>query len=197
VDTAHDGADSVSGTGGATTTTSGTGGETSDGGEMCNAPPPPSPTLPNQLGCYVDMGAGWIPTPCVCDLWLANTTFLPINAGIDLVVTPADQVPSLDGPLVVDVEFDDPDASFYATWAKQTGNGTAFTIKNDKGKTTVTMGSGKLTLLPVPVTACETRKAIAHIAGSNWTAKLDIHATLENQIVSATTDSNCSNPPPP
>ncbi len=52
--------------------------------------------------------------PCLCDLWLANTTQAPITVGIQLTVTPPEQVPTLTGPLDVEIAFDDPDASLYA-----------------------------------------------------------------------------------
>ena len=188
---------SASGSGSAaTTTTGGTGGEATDGGGMCNAPAPPSPTVPDQPGCYFNnMGSGWVAIPCDCNLWMANTTPAPITAGIQLTVTPPDQVPTLTGALDVEVAFDDPDASWYATWTKQAGSGDAFAVTNEGGTTTVRMGKSGVALAPVPVPACKTRKAIAHVYGGS-SAVLSIQAVLENEIASVTVEGTCFNPPP-
>jgi hypothetical protein len=188
-----------SGSGGAAATTGGAGGEPSDGGEMCNTPPPPSPTLPDQPGCYVNtMGSGWVLIPCLCDLWLANTTPAPITAGIQLIVTPPEQIPTLTGPLDVEVAFDDPDASWFATWTKQPGNGEVFTVTSQGGTTTVRMGEGGFALAPVPIAACTTRKAVALVLGST-SATLTMKAILAdgNGSAIATTDGTCSSPPLP
>lgn len=193
--TGLDGANGESG--GAATTMGGGGGEPTDGGAMCIPPPPPSPTMPDQPGCYEnDMGSGWFSVPCLCDLWLTNTMPAPITAGIQLLVTPPEQVPTLNGPLDVEVAFDDPDASWYATWTKQAGNGAAFTVTNEGGTTTVRMGEGSVVLASVPLTACETRKAIAHVSPGSNAAKLSMHAVLGNGSAFATTDGTCMNPPP-
>lgn len=181
------------GSGGATTTGTGAGG---DAGGTCNEPPPPSPIQPSQPGCYENPGSGWIPVPCSCDLWMPNTTFDSIPAILLLTVTPPDQVVSLDGPLEVGIAFDDPDASWYATWAKQQGNGVAFMVTNEGATTTLKMGEGSLVMGPVRIPACTTRKAVAHLTGSNYMAKLGIHAILGDGSVVTTTDATCSNPPP-
>ena len=160
---------------------------------MCKPPPPPSPTLPQQLGCYVDMGSGWVAVPCLCDLWLDNTTPGPATAGIELTVTPPDEVPTPPGAPGVDVAFDDPDASWYATWQQQAANGGAFTVTSDGGTTTVTMAESDVALGPVPLAACETRKAIAQVPGP---AVLSMHAVLADGTVFATVDAGCSNQPP-
>ncbi len=142
------------------------------------------------------MGSGWVPVPCLCELWLENTTFAPINASIQLTVAPPEQVPTLTQTLDVEVAFDDPDASWYATWTNQAGNGQAFAVTNDGGMTTVRMGEGSVALVPVPVAACKTRKALAHVyPWSNDSAKLNMHAVLDNGIASATTDATCLNHP--
>lgn len=194
--------DDTSGEGGSTTvsgsaaTTGGAGGQSIDGGGMCNAPPPPTPTMPNQPGRYFnDNGIGWVAIPCSCDLWMANTLPTPITATIQLTVTPPDQTPTLDGPLDVEIAFDDPDASWYATWAKQTGNGASFTVTHEASTTTVRMGQSTLALLPAPVAACTTRKATAHVFGSS-SATLSMHAALESGLPFPTTDATCLNPPP-
>ncbi len=183
------------GGGGAAATTGGAGGEPTDGGGMCNAPAPPSPTLPDQPGCYVNMGSGWLSIPCLCDLWLANTTPAPITVGIQLSVTPPEQVPTLTGALDVEIAFDDPDASLYATWTKQGGNGESFAVTSEGGTTTVRMGAASVALAPVPVAACKTRTATARVSGS-YTAVLSMEAVLDSGIAFATTEGTCLGPPP-
>jgi hypothetical protein len=189
-DAARVAAGSVSGGGGGP---SGTGGA-SGGGGMCNAPPPPSPTLPNQPGCYENPGSGWIAVPCSCDLWLVNTRFDAITATIELTMKPPD-VPTLTGPVGAEVAFDDPEASWYATWSKQAGNGTAFVVTSAGGTTTVKMGTSGVTLAPVPIAACSTRKGVAQVNGS-FSVALTLHADLADGAVFATKEASCSNPPP-
>jgi hypothetical protein len=184
-----------------TAAASGAGGASGDGagggGGACEPPPPPSPTVPDGGGCYVnDMGTGWVAIPCGCELWLENTSPTPVTADVQLAVTPPDQVPSLTGALDVEIAFEDPDASWYATWTQQPGSGEAFVVSNEGGKTNVRMGQSSVALAPVPLAACETRKAAAVVVpGSNFTASLSMHAVLDG-AVTTTTDGTCSNPPP-
>jgi hypothetical protein len=166
-----------------------------DGGAMCDPPPPPSPTLPDQEGCYVNDGSGWVAVPCLCNLWLENTTPGPATASIELTVTPPEQVPTLIGALDIEIAFDDPDASWYAIWTNQAGSGDDFTVTSEGGTTTVRMGESGVALGPVPLAACETRKAIAHVSGS-YSAMLSMHAVLDDGTVFATTDGSCSDIPP-
>ena len=192
----RDGLGGNSGGASAAATTGGAGGESPDGGAMCNAPLPPSTTVPDQPGCYTDvMDSGWVAVPCDCELWLANTTYATITAAVALTVTPPDEVPSLTGPLDVEVAFDDPAASSYATWANQAGSGVAFTVTNAGGTTTVRMGTSSLVLAPVPVVACTTRKAMARVAGS-YSMKLSMHAALDEGSFSAMADGTCAAIPP-
>jgi hypothetical protein len=163
---------------------------------MCNLPPAPSPTMPTAPGCYKnDMGQGWVEVPCDCALWMENTRPVEITASIVLGVTPPEDAPTLDGSVDDEIAFDDPDASFYAVWSKQSGIGTALGVTHDGGVTTVRMGVPSLTLLPVPIEACKTRKAAAKVDGPN-DAKLSIHAVLEDGTPFTTTDVICFNPPP-
>lgn len=186
----------TSGRAGAKPSASDAGDDASDGG-LCNLPPPPASSLPQQPGCYENDGGGWLSVPCVCDLWLANTTLAPITAGIQFTVTPLEQASALTGALTVDVTFDDLDASWYATWSQQADNGSAFAVANEVGKTTVTMRQAAVTLAPVAIAACQTQKAVAHVSpGSNSAAKLTLHAVLGSGSAATTADSFCSNPPP-
>jgi hypothetical protein len=186
-------ADDTDGSSDGDATSAGAGG----GGGTCEPPPPPSPTVPDDAGCYVnENGTGWVAIPCGCELWLQNTSPAPVTADVELIVTPQDQVPSLGGTLDVEIAFEDPDASWYATWSQQSGNGDAFVVSNEDGKTTVRMGQNSVLLAPVPLAACETRKAAAVVApGSNFAATLSMHGAVDG-AVSTTTDATCSNPPP-
>jgi hypothetical protein len=178
--------------GGSNTTSVGSGGT----GGTCPPPPPPSPTLPMTVGCYEGTSAGWVAIPCECELWLQNTKAGPASATITLDVT-APPLPELTGT-EVDVSFEDPDGSWFATWAQDTGNGVAFALTSGSGKTTVRMGTSTVTLSPVPLAACETRKALGYISSVDTTTLLKMHATLDNgSVLFATADGTCINPPHP
>jgi hypothetical protein len=177
--------------GGSSTASVGSGGS----GAMCSPPPPPSSSLPTTPGCFEGTTAGWVAIPCLCELWLQNTKAGPASATITLDVT-APPLPALTG-VEVDVAFDDPDGSWLATWADEAGNGVAFALTSGGGKTTVRLGTSTVTLAPVPLAACETRKALAYISSVDTTTVLKMHATLDDGSVFATTDGTCANPPHP
>lgn len=165
------------------------GGESFDGGRACPAAPPPS-SVP--AGCSENKGSGWVSVPCTCDLWLENSTPVPVTAGLQLtVVAPPDQGPSPSGAHVGEVAFDDPDASWFATWSKQPGNGDAFTVRREGGTTVVSVGEGVVAMVPVPLDSCTTRKGQAHVLGS---ATLRADAVLANGVTLATM-ARCDNPP--
>lgn len=168
----------------------------SGGTAGCAPPPPPSPTMPTEGGCFVNEGSGWVAVPCSCELWLDNTEAAPITVGMQLVVAPPDQVPDLDGPLDVEIAFDDPDATWHATWSRQPGNGETFAVTHQAGKTTVRMGEAEVELAPVSLTACEVRKGVAQVLpGDNSAAKLNMHAILDDGTASVAVDGLCNNPP--
>lgn len=58
------------------------------------------------------------------------------------------------------------------------------------------MGESSQALARVSVAPCTTPNAVAHVSGS-FSALLSMHATLDNAIVSATTDGIGSDIPPP
>jgi hypothetical protein len=184
-------ASSTASSGGGSTTSVGTGGT----GGMCPPPPPPSSSLPMTVGCYEDTTAGWVAIPCLCELWFQNTKPDPASATITLTVT-APPLPNLTD-VDVEVAFEDPDGSWFATWSQEAGNGVAFALTNGGGKTTVRLGTSTVTLSPVPLAACETRKALAYISSVDTTTVLKMHATLEDGSVFATADGTCENPPHP
>jgi hypothetical protein len=128
-------------------------------------------------------------------MWLQYTTPGPANATITLTAT-APPLPDLTG-LEVDVSFEDPDGSWSAPWAQEAGHGAAFALMSGGGKTTVRLGTSTVTLSPVPLAACETRKALAYISSVDTTTALKMHATLDDGAVFATTDGTCINPPHP
>jgi hypothetical protein len=131
-------------------------------------------------------------------LWLENTTPGVATATITLTVAPPTEMPTLGGPLDVEVTFDDADGSWFGAWQAQAANGAAFVVSEGAGETTVRMGESVLTLAPVPLRACETRKATAHISPElNTQAKLVMHAALADGAVIAAVDANCENLPHP
>jgi hypothetical protein len=183
-----------------TGTTAGAGGAGSGGadgtGGMCAGPPPPSPTLPDQPGCYDNkMNTGWVAVPCLCELWLENTTPGTVSAGVELTVTPPDPAPTPTGPTGAGIAFDDPAASWYAVWATQAAEGGGFAVTHDGGTTTVEMSESSVALAMVPLAACETRKAMAYVHGA-LTTGLSMHAVLQDGTVLSTTDAACNNPAP-
>ena len=152
----------------------------------------PSPTLPTDEGCYVNDGSGWIAVPCLCELWIENAEPGACAASVALSVSPPDQAAALGGALDVGVAFEDTDASWYAIWAAQAGGGDAFAVTSEGGTTTVELLAGDVALAPVPLAACETRKAMAYVSGSD-TATLGMHAVIGG---TASTDGSCDAIPP-
>jgi hypothetical protein len=107
------------------------------------------------------------------------------------------QVPSLAGPIDVEVAFEDPDATLYAIWASQIGGGQAFAVVHAGTATTVRMGASDVTLPPVPVAACETEKGHALVIPANGAdVALQIHAVLEDGTGPQAVDATCQNAHP-
>ncbi len=111
--------------------------------------------------------------PCGCELWLRSRAATPLQASIALVYTPAANPPSLTGAPDVELEFPDPDASWYAVWANQIGVGTRFTLTHDSDVTHVRLGVDQLTLDPVTLPACARLSATSTLSGP-WGTLLDL-----------------------
>ncbi len=166
----------------AVTSTDAVGGAAGEGGS-CNTPPPPSSTQPTGPGCYEnDMGSGWYQVPCSCEMWLRNTTHAGLGATIELHATPTDPPPTLDGSFDAGLDVVDPDGSWFSVWAAQPGNGVTFRVTRDGDTTRVRLGVSDLTLRPVVVEACTTRKGQGRLVGP-MSAQLAAHAVLDDGTV--------------
>jgi hypothetical protein len=168
------------------------------GSRTCpNDTPPPSSTQPTKPGCYENNGSGWIEVECSCELWIKNPTPVETRVSIDLTTAPGATEPTLNGPLDVEITFEDPDASWFAIWTKQASKGETFAVTRAGKKTAVRMGTSTVKLAPVTLSACRRRDGEATVSGLP-TATLTAHADLRdgegNAIVSAET--TCSDTPP-
>ncbi len=156
------------------------------------------PSVDPPLGCSEDLGAGWVAIPCVCELWTQNTAPDPATATIELTLSPPDFTPTFGGPLLVQIAFEDPDTSWYTIWAAQPGNGSAYQVTTQSGTTTVTLGASDVTLPPVPLEACEMRKAWASIPGEYYacTLSMNMQAVITAGGTVTMTSGPCFNEPP-
>jgi hypothetical protein len=124
-------------------------------------------------------------------------------ATISLALSQNVSTPPLTGMFYVDVVFEDSDESWYAVWASQPDQGSSYAVTSSGGKTTVRMGANSVSLAPVSLAPCETRKSSATVyltnvyPSPNYGATLDMHGALSvDGAVYATTDATCENPPP-
>jgi hypothetical protein len=184
------------------TGTTGGSGTTTDGGGACPPPPPPSATPP--LGCAEGSGNGWVSVPCICDLWIQNTETTAGTATISLTLSQNVSPPTLDGMFYVEVAFDDADESWYATWAAQPEDGSVYSVAAAGGTTTLRMGANSVSLAPVPVAGCTTRKGTAKVfltnvyPSPNYGTSLTMSASLaiDGTSIATINPPICRNPPP-
>ncbi len=155
---------------------------------------------PAQPGCYAYVAGEWQPIPCDCDLWLTNRETVPVLVRFSFELQPSDSEPSLvDSPDRPDVEitFEDPDASWYAVWERESDNGTAYSVVNTDDTTTVRLGATQVTLAPVRLAACEERRPRARIVAP-WGIErhLDMLATLQGPAETPVSivNGSCSQP---
>jgi hypothetical protein len=179
----------IAGCGGSTTNGDGSGGAAGgpagggaggSGDAACAPSDPPTPVseAPPGVGCYVGVAGVWIETPCSCQLWLRNTLPSGVKVAVSLLFKPVDIVPSLTGSPDVEVMFEDADATWYATLARQPGNGSQFSVAHVGNTTTVRLGASSLTLSTVSLPACARNMPIASV-NRPWGTRL----TLEMQGV--------------
>lgn len=183
--------------------TSAAGGGTDDGGSCGDAfaPPKPQPGMPTAPGCYEGVDGGWIPILCACQLPIDNKTASAASFIVTLAMNKTSPSPTFGGSLDVKVSFDDPDASWYAVWAKQPKNGTDYVATNTDGQTVVELGVPNLVLAPVPLSACGARLGTASISGvydRSWSGLgLLMTASIEGRgSGAATTSVTCEAPVP-
>ena len=175
----------------------GSAGESLASGGACAAPAPLEPTSgppPNHVGCYAGIANGWLEVPCLCELPATNTTATSKSAWLRFTVTPDTPTPSLVGLPDIEISVEDADASWYRVWASQPDVGQFYIVTNTDSRTTVRLGTTNLALYPVPLAACETRKASATMSGAGPTANLALEVNVADNRTGAnfvTTDSSC------
>ncbi|MEI9939460.1 MAG: hypothetical protein WDO69_19750 [Pseudomonadota bacterium] len=97
----------------------------------------------------------------------------PVQASISLEYKPTTDPPSLSGLPDVELEFPDPDASWYDAWINQTDGGTSFTLSHYNGVTRMRLGTGKVSLAPVTLPACAQLTASSSVNGA-WGTRLQL-----------------------
>ena len=140
-------------------------------------PPSELPTNPDRppssFACAEFYNGAWLEMPCGCELWLRSPVSAPLQTSMALAYTPMTSPPSLSHAPDVELEFPDPDASWYAVWANQIGAGSRFTLAHDGSITRVRLGVAELTLDPVTLPGCARLSATARISGP-WGTVLDL-----------------------
>jgi hypothetical protein len=177
--------------------------ETGGGAEACpdtTAPGRPISELPTEIGCYVGVNGLWQAVPCDCDLWVDSRRASILSASFALSFSPARLAPSLDGDTDVEVVFPDPGATWFDAWRPQAARTGTFAVthSNDDGTTTVRLGQSDVSLDPVPLAACESRRPRASVRGPWGTAlQLDMRATLTDDSgkTVSTVTGGCEQPP--
>jgi hypothetical protein len=167
----------------------GAGGE----GAACS-PPVYSQGLPAMSGCYAGTDQGWVQVPCVCDLWLENTTHDPL--GVSLTLSQVEASSSSTDAADPELDIEDTDSAFYAVWSTQAAAGAPITVSHSDDTTAVKLQAESVVLGPVSVAACSFITGIASMKGYDTT--LSMHADFLDATGSVvlTTDGTCFNPTP-
>jgi hypothetical protein len=114
-----------------------------------------------------------------CTYPLANLQAADGTVAITLTAAPPEVTPSLTANPNLGFTFDDADGSWFGVWNMQTGNGTAFSVTNAAGKTTVRLGTNSVTLDPVTLHPNESRNAVGTLVlPGGVTATLSVQATM-------------------
>ena len=81
---------------------------------------------------------------------------------------------------VIEVAFDDPDASWFNVWHSQSGSGSAFAVTHAGATTTLRLGAYSVALSSVPLAAGQTRSATgtSNLPSGASALTLQIAATL-------------------
>ena len=157
--------------------------ETDGGANGCvDVEPITSP--PSSIGCYFGTATcGWQKVACDGELDVNNPSAAVAKVQFVLTLLPSTEIPTLAGTPDIEIAFADPDGSWAATWSKQAGSGTAFTVKHDSaapaaGMTTVRLGVGRLVLAPVSLPAQQSRIVQASMNGAPTSAQLSMEAVV-------------------
>jgi hypothetical protein len=151
---------------------------------------------PSSVGCYVGTASGWQRVPCNCEFPVANPNPEPVNVRLTLSSTAVDTPPTLVGPIDMEVEFADEDASWYGPWLAQMRRESDFLVVRSGINTVVRLGAVDVTLDPVPLAGCASRDGTA-IVGGTYTDSLQMQAVLidnDGNIVK-TVGGACIKPP--
>ena len=163
----------------------GTGGE----GDACDQLVYSQGAVPSTVGCFAGTDQGWMPIPCLCDLWLKNTTHDPLAVTLTLSLTEAPPS-SADAP-GAEVDIQDPDSIFYAVWSQQAAAGAPIAVVRSSDITAVQLHAANVVLDPVSVPACRFVTGTARMNGS--AGELGMHADFLDATGSVvlTSDSSC------
>jgi len=182
--------------GGATSSGSGmggAGGANANGTSTCaNGLSAPSATRPTLPGCYAYVSQGWVKVPCNCELPIDNTAPATARARFTFTVDPSSIAPTLDGPVDVEITFDDADRSWFNVWASQPDTGRTFGVTASNGSTTVRLGAYSVTLASVDEPSCQSRQGMARVSGDS-SAKLVMAVELSDSVgnVLSSVDNSC------
>lgn len=188
---------STLGSGGAKTSAAGAGGNGSLGGtggavDACS-PANAHGGAPSSIGCFAGTDEGWVQVPCLCDLWLKNTTHdaLVVNLTLSFAGTPP---ASTDAP-APELDLHDPDSAFYAVWSEQAAAGAPITVVRTDDITAVRSFAANVVLGPVTFPACGFVTGTAFMNGAG--GALGMHADLLDTTgnVALTSDGSCFVPP--
>lgn len=146
-------------------------------------------SVPSSQGCFAGTDRGWVQVPCLCELWLKNTTESPLAVVLTLYGGSPD--PDASGG---ELDLKDPDATFYSVWSLQAAAGAPISVVRDGNVTAVRPAASSVALSSVVVPACSffTGQANVGISGA-----LSMHADFLDAAgnVVLTSDGSCFRPP--
>jgi hypothetical protein len=134
-----------------------------------------------------------VQVPCLCDLWLKNTTHDTL--AVSLTLSFAGTLPaSADAP-APELDLHDPDSTFYAVWSEQAAAGAPIRVVRSDDITAVWLFAASVVLGPVILPACGFVTGTAFMNGTG--GALDMHADFVdmNGRVVLSSDGSCLVPP--
>lgn len=131
--------------------------------------------------------------PCLCDLWLKNTTDEPL--AVSLTLSFAGTLPASTDAPAPELDLHDPDSAFYAVWSAQAAAGAPIAVVRSDDITGVRLFAANVVLGPVTFPACG---FVTGTAFTNGTGNvLGMHADFVDTTGSVvlTSDGSCLVPP--
>lgn len=149
--------------------------------------------VPSSVGCYAGTDRGWVQVPCLCDLWLKNTTESPL--AVVLTLDWGHSADSTTDGSGVELDLKDPDATFYAAWSQQAASGAPISVVRDGDITAVRPEASTVALSSVAVPACSFFTGQAYVDSTSDT--FGMHADFLDAMgnVVLTSDGSCFRPP--